>query len=61
MLLVAFEAVTAMIVQNTLLWILRPYNLERTWHFGGAYRLYLQGRNGSKARNQSKRAARRVS
>jgi hypothetical protein len=31
--------------------------MEKTWRFGGKYRLYLQGCEVSQARNQQKQAA----
>jgi hypothetical protein len=49
---IGFEAVSAVHMNSTVLWIVTPYSSERARHFGGTYHLHLQGRSESQARNQ---------
>jgi hypothetical protein len=46
---VGFEILTAVVMKSSIFWDIM---LKVNWHFGGTYRLYLQGRKISWARNQ---------
>jgi hypothetical protein len=51
---VGFEVLTAVVMKSTIFWDITPcISMKVNRRFGGTYRLHLQGRRISKARNQS--------
>jgi hypothetical protein len=53
---VGFEVLTAVVMKSTVFWDIMPCSsLKVNWHFRGTYRLHLQGRRISFARNRCKR------
>jgi hypothetical protein len=50
---VGIEVLTLVVMKSPIFWDVTPCSLlENNRHFGGAYRLHLQGRRISQARNQ---------
>jgi hypothetical protein len=50
---IGFEVLTAVVMKNTTFWDITPCSpLSVNRHFGGTYRLHLQGRKTSSTRNQ---------
>jgi hypothetical protein len=49
-----FAVLVVVTVKSTIFWVVTPYSSERARHFVGTYRLHLQGRIVSQARNQRK-------
>jgi hypothetical protein len=50
---VEFEVITAVVMKSTIFWDITPCSLLKVnRRFGGTYRLYIQGRRISRARNQ---------
>jgi hypothetical protein len=54
---IGFDVLTMETMKSMDFWVVKPRGSDRAQHFGGTYRLHLQGQIIRKARNQQKRKA----
>jgi hypothetical protein len=52
-----FEVLSPVIMKSTVFWSVTLCGSETARRFGGIYRLHIQGRRASQAKNQQKQAA----